>query len=62
VRAWKKVACVQKFARVPSPGRIAEKTRLGEYHALLMPRAVQSLDKASVERAGKSAANWLPPG
>jgi hypothetical protein len=52
---------VQKFARVPSPGRIAEKTRLGEFHALLMPRAVLILDVASVERVGNSAANWLPP-
>jgi len=53
---------VQKFARVPSPGRIAEKTRLGEYHAPRVPRAVRISDVASLDRVGKSAANWLPPG
>jgi hypothetical protein len=53
---------VQNFARVPSPGRIAEKTRIGEYHAPRVPSAVRILDRASLERVGKSAANWLPPG
>ena len=53
---------MQKFARVPSPGRIAEKTRLGEYHAPRVPRAVRISDVASLERVGKSAANWLPQG
>jgi hypothetical protein len=43
---------VQKFARVPSPGRIAEKTHLGEYHAPPMPRAEQILNAGSFERVG----------
>ena len=45
---------MQTFARVPSPGRIAEKTHLGEYHAPPMPRAEQIQNAGSFERVGNT--------